>query len=74
MHMSDGHEKSEDLEARIRELCARAIVTQDNEQLHSIFEELRGAMREKMRLGRARLAELQAAEKEVSKKIEPQKP
>lgn len=69
--MSDGHENPEDLEARIRELCAGAIITQDEEQLHAIFEELRAAMREKMRLGRARLAELQAAEQEISKKIEP---
>lgn len=69
--MSDGQEITDDLEARIRALCAKAIVTQDEEELRAIFVELRNTMHEKMRLGRARLAELQAAEQEISKKHEP---
>ncbi|HLW52166.1 MAG TPA: hypothetical protein VKW06_04920 [Candidatus Angelobacter sp.] len=69
--MSDGRDKTEELEQRIRELCAQAIVTQDVTELRAIFEELRAAMSEKMRLGRARLAELQAAEQEISRKHEP---
>ena len=70
--MTEEQEKTDDLENRIRELCARAIITQDEEELRALFVELRAAMREKMRLGRARLAEIQAAEQEISKKIEPE--
>ena len=68
--MSDGLDKSEELERRIRELCAQAIVTQDTEELRLIFTELRSAMAEKMRIGRARLAQIQAAEQEIARKIE----
>jgi hypothetical protein len=70
--MSDDQQKTDDLENRIRELCARAIITKDEDQLRALFVELRTAMHEKMRLGRARLAELQAAEQEIAKKIEPE--
>lgn len=71
--MSDGQDKSAELENRIRELCAKAIVTQDVDELRIVFVELRAAMHEKMRLGRARLAEIQAADEEISKKLEPEK-
>jgi hypothetical protein len=70
--MSDGQEKPEDLEKKIRDLCAKAIITQDEAELRALFIELRATMHEKMRQGRLRLAELQAAEQEVSKKIKPQ--
>jgi hypothetical protein len=69
--MSDGQDKSAALENRIRELCAKAITTQDEIELRAVFVELRAAMREKMQLGRTRLAEIQAAEQKISKKIEP---
>ena len=71
--MTDDQQKTaDDLENQIRELCAKAIITQDGDELRALFVELRAAMREKMRLGRARLAEIQAAEQEISKKIEPE--
>ena len=70
--MSDGQDKSAELETRIRELCAKAIVMQDVDDLRALFVELRTAMHEKMRLGRARLAQIQAADEEISKKLEPE--
>jgi hypothetical protein len=69
--MSNGQEKPEDLEQKIRDLCATAIITQDEAELRAIFIELRATMHEKMRVGRLRLAKLQEAEQEISKKIEP---
>lgn len=70
--MSDGQETTAELEKKIRELCSRAIVTEDEEELRALFVELRAAMHEKMRRGRIRLAEIQAAEKEISKRLEPE--
>jgi hypothetical protein len=34
------------LEDRIRELCAKAVVTQDPQALHAVLTELRNALRE----------------------------
>jgi hypothetical protein len=34
------------LENRIRELCAKAVVTQDPQALHTVLTELRHALRE----------------------------
>lgn len=70
--MSDGQDKTAELENQIRELCAKVIVTQDIDELRALFVELREAMHEKMRIGRARLAEIQAADQEISKKLEPE--
>lgn len=70
--MSDGQTTAAELEAKIRELSAKATVTQDPDQLREICVELRAAIHEKMRLGRARLAELQAAEQAISRKLEPE--
>jgi hypothetical protein len=39
-------------ETRIQELCARAVSTDDPDQLRAVFNELRAALREHLRLVR----------------------
>ena len=47
----------EALEERIRELCAKAVATQDSEQLSPILSDLREALREQDQLARVLIAE-----------------